>query len=274
MRFALVNNERSEAAPELTGNCPGCSQQMVARCGTQRVWHWAHRGSRNCDAWWEPETLWHRDWKYQFPSEWQEIIRHDEHGERHVADVMTENGLVIEFQHSHLPLQEQAAREGFYRSMVWVVDGTRLKRDHHRFLDGRRVFRPTRLHGVFTTADPSGCFPSAWRDCSMPVFFDFRHSAGSAGTSTASSEPLWCLLPGRAEGCAVVVAVSSATFVNAARKWAWIIPVRAIMETVVATLRRERAIAEREARSSIYGRPSYRKRKSRSFLNSPRRRRY
>ncbi|MER8440935.1 competence protein CoiA family protein [Mesorhizobium sp. M1312] len=88
---------------------------MVAKCGTQRVWHWARHGNRSCEPWWEPETPWHRGWKDQFPSEQQEIIRHDQKGEKHIADVMTENGLVIEFQHSHLPLQEKGAREGFYR---------------------------------------------------------------------------------------------------------------------------------------------------------------
>ncbi|TIQ28394.1 MAG: competence protein [Mesorhizobium sp.] len=271
MRFALVNDERSEAAPKLSGYCPGCLQPMIAKCGTQRARHWAHRGNRSCDPWWEPETLWHRDWKYRFPPEWQEVVRHDEKGEKHIADVMTENGLVIEFQHSHLPLQEKVAREGFYQSMVWVVDCTRLKGDHPRFLDGRRRFRPTHLNGVFTIADPKGCFPLAWLTCSMPVFFDF---GVSADTSTAKAEVLWCLLPGRVEGYAVVVAVSSVTFVNAARKWAWIIPVRAVMETVAAALRLQREIAEREAWSSIYDRPQYRKRRSRLFRSFRRRSRY
>ncbi|RUW44740.1 MULTISPECIES: competence protein CoiA family protein [unclassified Mesorhizobium] len=274
MRFALVNSERSEARPALAGSCPCCSQRMVAKCGTQRVWHWAHCGNRNCDPWWEPETLWHLSWKNQFPSEWQEIIRHDERGEKHVADVMTENSLVIEFQHSHLPLQEKVAREGFYQSMVWVVDGTRLKGDHPRFLGGRRLFRSTHMNGVFTVADPKNCFPSGWLSCGVPVFFDFEHTVTSTDTSTAKTELLWCLLPGRAEGCAVVVAVSPVTFVKAALKWTWIIPVRAVMQTVAATLRREREIAEREARSSIYDRPQYRRRRSRSFRNFRRRPRF
>jgi competence CoiA-like predicted nuclease len=152
MRFALVNDERREASPGLAGYCQGCSQEMVAKCGTQRVWHWAHRGNRNCEPWWEPETPWHRGWKDQFPSERQEIIRHDEKGEKHIADVMTENDLVIEFQHSPLPLQEKGAREGFYRNMVWVVDGTRLKGDHPRFVKGRRLFL-FRVAGVMNNQD-------------------------------------------------------------------------------------------------------------------------
>jgi hypothetical protein len=45
-------------------------------------------------------------------------------GERHIADVKTERGLVIEFQHSQMPVEELQAREAFYGSMIWIVDGT------------------------------------------------------------------------------------------------------------------------------------------------------
>ena len=39
-------------------------------------------------------------------------------GEKHVADVNTQSGMVIEFQHSHLDPLERAARERFYGNMV------------------------------------------------------------------------------------------------------------------------------------------------------------
>ncbi len=94
---------------------------MIAKCGTQRVHHWAHRGERACDAWWEPETPWHRDWKSRFPADWREVIRFSQSGEKHIADVRTEHGLTIEFQHSHLKPDERAAREAFYGNMMWVV---------------------------------------------------------------------------------------------------------------------------------------------------------
>ncbi|RWD74508.1 competence protein CoiA family protein [Mesorhizobium sp.] len=85
MWFALVNNVRCEAAPSLIGCCPVCSQPMIAKCGMQRVSHWAHRGKRNCDPWWEPETLWHRTWKNNSPP--AGVILRDERGEKHIADV-------------------------------------------------------------------------------------------------------------------------------------------------------------------------------------------
>jgi competence CoiA-like predicted nuclease len=100
MKFAKVNGQRQEAQPRLSGNCPGCDGPMVARCGTKRVWHWAHLGERTCDVWWENETEWHRAWKNQFPVGWQEIVHRAENGEKHIADVKTSQGWVLEFQHS------------------------------------------------------------------------------------------------------------------------------------------------------------------------------
>ena len=50
-------------------------------------------------------------------------------GTRHVADSKTETGLVVEFQHSHLSTVERREREAFYDNLIWIVDGTRLKRD-------------------------------------------------------------------------------------------------------------------------------------------------
>jgi competence protein CoiA len=236
MQFALVNDERREASPELLGYCPGCLQQMLARCGSQRVWHWSHRGKRSCDPWWEPETAWHRAWKDQFPSGWREVFRRSETGERHVADVMTENGLVIEFQHSHLPSQERAAREGFYRNMLWVVDGMRLKNDRDRFLASGSLLRLAFAKDLFITHSPERCLPPVWLNCLKPVLFDFEGFTAPAGTPMAMQGKLWCLLPGRIEGYAILVAVSRAWFVDTAHEKEQIIPTQAITWVVKRAL--------------------------------------
>lgn len=265
MRFALVNDTRSGASPGLIGSCPGCAQPMIAKCGTQKVWHWAHRGERNCDPWWEPETPWHRSWKDQFPSGWQEVIQRDETGEKHIADVRTELGLVIEFQHSYIPAKEMAAREAFHQNMVWVVDGARLKRDHPRFLQGQSSYRSTFLRDVFITYSPEGCFPSAWLNCSMPVFFDFERVGTSNKVSGTNRDRLWCLLPGRADGQAIVTSVSQCGFIRAARERAHIIPSRAIVEMIAARLRHDRAVAEQYTPHWFYAYPLRQKQSSRPF---------
>jgi competence protein CoiA len=133
MKFALVDGQRQEPQRGLPGECPACRSPMIPKCGEVRTPHWAHKGRRHCDPWWENETDWHRAWKNQFPVEWQEIVHPVGDGERHIADVKTDAGWVIEFQHSHLKPEERRSREAFYKKLVWVVDGTRLKRDGAQF---------------------------------------------------------------------------------------------------------------------------------------------
>lgn len=118
MRFAIVGNNRIEAQPKLQGLCPCCFKPVVAKCGEQKVWHWAHRGNTACDNWWEKETEWHRAWKNNYPTEWQEKSLFDEKtGEKHIADVCTIRNLVIEFQHSYISQKERVSREQFYK--IW-----------------------------------------------------------------------------------------------------------------------------------------------------------
>lgn len=138
MRLALVNGQRAEPSPNLKGACSHCGADMVAKCGRVKVWHWAHKGRLKCDPWWENETEWHRAWKNRFPLDWQEIGQIDPlTGERHIADVKTPHGLVVEFQHSILHPDELAAREKFYGEMIWIVDGLRGELDGSFFNMGR-----------------------------------------------------------------------------------------------------------------------------------------
>lgn len=175
MKFALIENTKTEATKGAKGICPNCGSELVAKCGDFKVNHWAHKGIRNCDPWWETETEWHRTWKGNFSTEWQEIILTDElTGEKHIADIQTPHKLVIEFQHSHLDPIERKKRESFYRKMIWVVDGTRLKRDYPRFLKGKEDFRRTNKQGLFFVDFVDECFPSAWIDSSVPIVFDFK----------------------------------------------------------------------------------------------------
>lgn len=249
MRFALVNDMRVEASPSLRGTCPHCSGGTIARCGTMRVWHWAHRGARDCDSWWERETPWHRGWKERFPAHWQEVVRFDGTGEKHVADIRTEHGLVLEFQHSHLAAAEIAAREVFHGNLVWIVDGGRLKRDRPRFLRGLRDLRPAAFRGVFLSRFPRECFPPAWLGCRRPVVFDFE-----GGPWDARREKLWCLLPGRADGHAVVARMSPRSFIQAAHERARMFPDR-LVDMISARLRDERAAEMARVRRAFHPPP-------------------
>ncbi|MCH8059490.1 MAG: hypothetical protein IIA11_03420 [Proteobacteria bacterium] len=211
MKFALVNGQRQEPQPNLSGECPGCGNPMVARCGEVRVWHWAHRGRRHCDSWWENETEWHRKWKGQFPVDWQEIIQHAEDGERHIADVKTDDGWVIEFQHSYIKPEERRSREGFYSKLIWVVDGVRRKTDKARFqkaLDESvapfpeyALLRRGRSHGGGLLRD--------WAGSRAHVFFDF-----------GDKQVLWWLIPNANDIDAYVTRISCAEFIENHRRTA------------------------------------------------------
>ncbi len=98
MRFALSNDERIEAIKGAKGVCPCCGNVLVAKCGEVYIHHWAHK--KKCDDyWWENETEWHRNWKNKFPKEGQEVTQYAESVEKHIADLKTSSGWVIEFQH-------------------------------------------------------------------------------------------------------------------------------------------------------------------------------
>lgn len=175
MKYALCNNLRVEATKGVKGTCPVCGSELIAKCGTSRKSHWAHKGIRNCDSWWENETDWHRNWKNKFPQEWQEVVFKDETtGEKHIADVRTKDHVTIEFQHSFLDSNERVKREEFYQRMFWIVDGTRLTRDWNRFKEKIPRLGNTTIKGVYKVGFPDEYFPKNWLKSSVPVIFDFQ----------------------------------------------------------------------------------------------------
>ena len=127
MRLALVDEIRAEPAPHLRGKCCLCGDDMIAKCGPYVRWHWAHKARIACDPWQESETDWHRYWQDAFPVDCQEVVHVDDRThERHIADVKTEAGFVVEVQHSPISEMEARSRENFYREMIWIVDARHL----------------------------------------------------------------------------------------------------------------------------------------------------
>ena len=184
MKLALVNGTETEATKGAKGFCRCCGSELVAKCGEVYVNHWAHKGNRNCDPWWENETEWHRAWKEKFPLEWQEVVHKDKNGEKHIADVKTESGCVIEFQHSYLKPEERRARNAFYPKLVWVVDGLRRKTDIQQFqkaLDESDVVCTKPL--IRRVNFPEECrLLREWHDSNALVFFDFQDTKASEQT--------------------------------------------------------------------------------------------
>lgn len=210
MRFALVEGRRCPAGPGLSGYCPLCGATVIAKCGTLRVWHWAHKGRLHCDPWKERETEWHLDWKNRFPTEWQEVVGYAPDGERHIADVRTPNGRVIEFQHSPIAMDERCARESFYGPMTWVVDGLARKRDLKNFEKTRYPHR--RDQPIFGGYEIECALLRDWARRPVDVFFDF--GVVEPDVATYGEPVLWHLHPNR-EGRVILTPVPLATFVAA-----------------------------------------------------------
>jgi competence protein CoiA len=210
MKFAIVNGQRQEAQPNQSGQCPVCDQAMIAKCGSFKDWHWAHKGRRTCDPWWENETDWHRAWKGQFPDSWQEVVHRADSGEKHIADVKTDQDWVIEFQRSHLNPEERRSRDSFYPKLIWVVDGTRRKRDgaqlHNAYNDGIPVGENSPLRRCDSR---DGALLREWSGSQTPVFVDL-----------GEPEVVWWLILKSADGPTYVAPRSRAWFIQSLREGA------------------------------------------------------
>lgn len=204
MKFALINGEKVDPRPNMKAVCACCGAEVVAKCGTKNIWHWAHKSKRMCDVWWENETKWHRDWKGEFPVELQEIVHKAEDGEKHIADVKTSHGCIIEFQHSNIKKAERDSRNNFYKNIVWVVDGQRRLRDKGQFNnaleEGIKLTNNPLLFEVFKV---DSRIVRDWQDCIVPVFFDF-----------GEEERIWWLLPFKNDVSAYVVPFSRREFID------------------------------------------------------------
>jgi hypothetical protein len=142
---------------------------VLAVCGTKKVWHWRHKAKLNCDHWWENETQWHRDWKNLFPEEWQEVVHFAEDGEKHIADVKTNKGMVIEFQHSAIHRPEVESRCDFYKHMIWIVDASKNKRLREALPPFSDIWESDNYNDQF---DYSRNRDDTWGSLKVPVFFD------------------------------------------------------------------------------------------------------
>src|SRR4051812_33751341 len=127
MQFALYNGLRTEAFPQGKGICLHCGNTVIAKCGSKNVNHWAHVSIACCDAWYESETQWHRDWKGLFGAGRSEV-RISKENVFHIADVLNKDDIVFEFQNSSISSETIEAREAFYgERMLWIVNGQHFK---------------------------------------------------------------------------------------------------------------------------------------------------
>jgi len=125
MIYALNElNEKIYAQPKMRARCLCCNEEVLAKCGSIKVWHWSHKANSECDYWYEPMTEWHQKWQSIFPKEFREIVLFDDiTKEKHIADIRLPNELVLEFQHSKIDILEFIKRTEFYKKIIWILDG-------------------------------------------------------------------------------------------------------------------------------------------------------
>lgn len=113
------NDEKLRPSPGARSNCMHCGGELIAKCGEINVWHWAHKTLTNCEG--SEETIWHMDWKSHFNPENIEmpLVKDDV---RKIADLITDGGMVVEFQNSPITPEEIRFRERFYGKMIWVFN--------------------------------------------------------------------------------------------------------------------------------------------------------
>lgn len=267
MKYALVHDTKTEATKGVKGVCPNCGSELIAKCGERKINHWSHKGTRTCDPWWEPETEWHRSWKNKFPDNWQENSLIDKKtGEKHIADIHTNQGLVIEFQHSHINPDERLSREKFYENLTWVVDGTRLKRDYPRFSKGKDSFKTVKK-GMFQVDFPEEYFPSAWLDSSVPVIFDFLGNDTKPELS-GIRRILYCLFPVKIGESVIIAEIQRSAFVNKIIDGEWLVRTKKFIDELIQLKRELQDQIEKQQRhrdnmnfQNFMGRKQYRERR-------------
>lgn len=173
MNYAIIEGKRHTPQKGLRGKCIACDNEMIAKCGNIRLPHWAHKGKKHCDPWWENETEWHREWKNLFPEEWREVPCRDVTGEKHVADIKRPDGFYIEFQNSVISKEEVESRNLFYKNLVWVVNGSRSSLD----LDKVKTFSKFRSKDeIIDVSKVSMRVTKKWKHLAKHIFIDFNES--------------------------------------------------------------------------------------------------
>lgn len=116
----------------------------------------------------------------------------------------TDQGWVIEFQHSYIKPEERQSRDAFYEKLVWVVDATRRKRDAKQFSEALSTGTQLSAEPMLVEVRSDECaLLREWTASRAPVFFDF-----------GIEQPLtWCVA-GHPDGRAYVGPVSHANFIK------------------------------------------------------------
>lgn len=152
------------------------SGQIARGVYTEGQRHWRLQEG-NYDGWAFPDGVWNLEWKLKFPKTLVEISVQG-NTEKHVADVRTNTGLVLNFQARSLDEKQLKQREVFFGQMLWIfkADGWDLELmqnpTRYKTTEGRDKKLPTSdAYGWIKFKSRHS--KSVYKACKMPVFLDF-----------------------------------------------------------------------------------------------------
>jgi|WetSurMetagenome_2_1015567.scaffolds.fasta_scaffold138029_2 competence CoiA-like predicted nuclease len=124
----ITKGSAIKAVKKSVGYCPDCGSKLIPKCGMIKIDHWAHTPNSDCHQY-EPMSEWHLRWQLSMRNpvggvniEVPVVI-----GEKYKrADLVTHDGIIIEFQHSPMSLEERLERESHYKTeknsgILWVI---------------------------------------------------------------------------------------------------------------------------------------------------------
>jgi len=132
--------------------CPTCNGNMLIRKGNINVHHWAHKKGCCKDTWAHGKmTPWHLSWQLACIRNAVEVVIEKNNNDldnqkekkiKHRADIIGNNGIIIELQHSSINPEDIKKREEFYDNMIWVFDvSTKLKQFEFQRLGNFVLFK-------------------------------------------------------------------------------------------------------------------------------------
>jgi len=137
MLLANKNNQRTRASPNSKAICPLCNEEVIAKCGEIKIWHWAHKVNFTCKEF-EPETERHIEMKLFFKDNFPNFELEYNLGWA-IPDLFDKNRkIAIEVQHSRLSKEKFLERTINYRKngihVLWIFDCFLLKENVPDFL--------------------------------------------------------------------------------------------------------------------------------------------
>ena len=117
MQFAIDENGlRTSINNSIKGKlykCPCCGAEVIQKKGDIMIWHFAHKSLADCVDYYDHKGEWHRAMQELFPEKNREVYEKTA-TYRHIFDVLTDKGRIIEFQHSPMNWKEFIGRSWDY----------------------------------------------------------------------------------------------------------------------------------------------------------------